>query len=72
MDIQNPVKQYYSDYAQNMNYVNRWVIQKQDLPESVKKRVLVFFENNPEIKRLFLPLVEAIENNNPAIIMENV
>ncbi len=70
MEISN--RQFWGDYAQNLNYAHRWAVEKKELPESVRTRVVSFFNNNPEYKKLFLPLVEALEKNQPAIIMEDV
>lgn len=70
--MDTPSRQYWEDYAQNLNYMNRWAIQKTDLPDSVKSRVMGFFNQNPDLKRIYLPMLEALEKNQPAIIMEDV
>lgn len=59
---------YWIDYANNLNYVHRWVIQKIELPSSVKMKVVSFLKSDPVLEKSYRPVIEALEMNNPKII----
>lgn len=69
-DWPSELKRYNIDYVQNLNYVHRWAIQKTEIPESVRLRVAAWFKSDIDLSRLYEPLIQALELNNPTIILK--
>lgn len=69
-DPSNPEREYQFLLHKHLNYAVRWAIHRVGLPSSVRTRVADFLKSNPDEAKPYLPIIFALETNNPAILHE--